>query len=190
VVAEGRVPVRRLCLVVVTVVGVAYGVGGDVVRARGGCGHGGLEAGDDGGEVFAVELEVAGPARAAQLGLQCQEAVFDVPCRVLVGLLRPQCRGGGTDLVEQPVGVADGDVAQLPEPVIELGPILDRQPAGLADDRSDLGPADPAGLERGGEVGHGAQGLGGGGQHAPVRPGQPRLHRQQMLERQPGRAFR
>jgi hypothetical protein len=32
--------------------------------------------------------------------------------------------------------------------------------------------------------------LGGRGQHPPVRPGQPGLQRQQVLERQPGRAFR
>ena len=65
-----------------------------------------------------------------------------------------------------------------------------RRRASQTMERASACPADPARLEGVCEVGHGAQGLGGGGQHAPVGTGQARFEPEQLLERQPSRAFR
>jgi hypothetical protein len=89
-----------------------------------GAGMAASRPGDDGGEGFAVELEVARPAGAAQLGLEWKKRRSMLRAVSLVGLVGPQRRGGGTDLVQQPVGIPDGDVALLSEPLVDLGPIL------------------------------------------------------------------
>lgn len=187
-VAEGRIPVRGFRLL--GPVAVPDGVAGDVVGAGGRPRHGGLEAGGDRGEGLAVELEVAGPTGSAEHGLQREEASLDRPRGVLGLGIRPQGGRGGAHLVDQAVGIAAPEVGEFGEPVVDRGPVRDRQAADLADDGADLGPADAPGLEGPGQVRHACQDLCRGGQHPTVGRRQACLQRQQVLERQASRALR